>query len=103
MPYLINEYTTYIYPAKLHECLATGKLTVATALPELAAFRGVVTVAEDHDHFVSGVVRALQEDGERLRHHRQEVAKANSWEARYQLITEKILQRLEEMADRGRG
>ena len=105
IPYLINEYTTYIYPAKLHECLATGKPTVATALPELAAFRDVVTVAEDHDQFVQGVVRALQKDEEGLRHRRLEVARANSWEARYQLITEKILQRLAETADcsRGRG
>jgi glycosyltransferase involved in cell wall biosynthesis len=96
MPYLINEYTTYIYPAKLHECLATGKPTVATALPELDAFRDVITVAEDHNQFVQGVVRALQEDEGILRHRRLEVARANSWEARYQLITEKILQRLAE-------
>lgn len=105
MPYLINEYTTYIYPAKLHECLATGKPTVATALPELVAFRDVVTVAEDRDQFAQGVVRALQEDRESLRHRRLEVARANSWEARYQLITEQIHQRLAETAgwSRGRG
>ncbi len=99
MPYLINEYTTCIYPAKLHECLATGKPTVATALPELAAFRDVITVAGNRDQFVRGVVRALQEDGEGLRRRRLEVARANSWEARYQLITGKILQRLAETAD----
>jgi glycosyltransferase involved in cell wall biosynthesis len=98
IPYLINEYTTYIYPAKLHECLATGKPTVATALPELSAFRDVVTVAEDRDQFVQGVVRALQEDDESLCHRRLEVARANSWEARYQLITERIRQRLAETA-----
>lgn len=98
IPYLINEYTSYVYPAKLHECLATGKPTVATDLPELAAFRDVVTVAEDRDQFVQGVVRALQEDEEGLRRRRLEVARANSWEARYQLITEKILQRLAETA-----
>jgi glycosyltransferase involved in cell wall biosynthesis len=105
MPYLINDYTTYIYPAKLHECLATGKPTVATALPELAAFRDVVTVAEDRGQFVQGVVRALQEreDEESPRHRRLDVARANSWEARYQLITEKILQRLAETAGRSRG
>jgi len=102
MPYLINEYTTYIYPAKLHECLATGKPTVATALPELAAFRDVVTVAEDRDQFVRGIVRALREEEESLRHRRLEVARANSWEARYQLITEKILQRLAETAGSNR-
>lgn len=96
IPYVINEYTSYVYPAKLHECLATGKPTVATALPELAAFRDVVTVAEDRDQFVQGVVQALQEDGEGLRRRRLEVARANSWEARYQLITEKILERLAE-------
>lgn len=94
MPYLINEYTTYIYPAKLHECMATGKSTVATALPELVAFRDVVTVAEDRDRFVQGIVCALEEDDQNLRSRRLEVARASSWETRYQLITELILQRL---------
>jgi len=98
MPYLVNEYTTYIYPAKLHECLATGKPTVATDLPELAPFREVIEITEGKDHFVRGVASGLAENDVRIRCRRLEVARANSWEARYRQITETILQRLTERA-----
>lgn len=94
IPYLVNEFTSYIYPAKLHECLATGKPTVATALPELISFQDVITVAHDQGAFVRGVARGLEEDDVSLHTRRVETARENSWEARYRRITREIQGRL---------
>ena len=33
LPYVLDDFTSRIYPAKIHECLALGLPVVATALP----------------------------------------------------------------------
>ncbi len=103
IPYVINQYTKYIYPSKVFECLAVGKPTVATPLPELRGLDGLIRLTDSPDAFVAAVEAALAEDDPELITRRWRVARANTWEARYQLITEKIHQRLAETAGRSRG
>ncbi len=98
IPYVINQYTKYIYPSKVFECLAIGKPTVATPLPELQGLDGLIRLTDNPDAFVAAVEAALTEDDHELVARRWRVARANTWEARYRLITQKILQRLAETA-----
>jgi len=95
MPYQVNDYTRAIYPAKLHECLATGKPLVTTDLPELRPFRHVVRIAADADEFLRYVSEALAEDSPGLRVRRRRVAEANSWQSRYEIIVGKLVECLE--------
>lgn len=96
IPYLINEFTRHIYPGKTYECLASGKPVVATNLPELRSLSDVVGIAEDKEQFAELVSQAMLEDTLDLRQRRIEIAKDNSWAARYQLISEKVAERLRE-------
>lgn len=95
MPYQLNDYTTAIYPAKLHECLAMGKPLVATDLPEIRSFDHVVRIAADGDEFLQHVLEALAEDSEALRAQRRRVAEANSWRSRYEVLAERLGECLE--------
>jgi glycosyltransferase involved in cell wall biosynthesis len=82
IPYVINDYTRNIYPNKVFECLAVGKPTVATPLPELQSLAGLLRVAAPGDMFVAAVEAALSET-ESHAARRQAVASANTWAARY--------------------
>lgn len=94
IPYLINKFTRHIYPAKIYECLASGKPVVVTDLPELRGLSGVIRIASDKKQFTELVSRAMLEDTLDLRQRRIEIAKQNSWAARYRLISEKVAQKL---------
>jgi len=95
MPYELNDYTRAIYPAKLHECLAMGKPLVSTDLPEIRPFCHVVRIAVDGDQFLQYVSEALAGDSEALRAQRREIAEANSWQSRYEVIADELVECLE--------
>ena len=86
LPYVLDEFTRGIYPAKIFECLALGKPVVATRLPALEEFEGVVRLAAGFDQFDAALQDAVAEDRPDLQAQRVERARANSWEARYQEI-----------------
>ena len=56
MPYKINEHTTYVYPLKVYEYLATGRAVVSTPLPAIADLTPDVEFVHDAD----GLVRLLE-------------------------------------------
>ena len=86
IPYVVNQYTKYIYPNKVFECLAVGKPTVATPLPELLGFDGLIRLAEAPDAFLAAVEAALAEDDPKLVMRRQGTARANTWGVRYHQV-----------------
>lgn len=86
IPYLVNQYTKSIYPNKVFECLAVGKPTVATPLPELLSFDSLIRLAEAPDAFLAAVEAALAEDDHKLVMRRRGVAQVNTWEVRYHQI-----------------
>lgn len=59
--YVMDGYTRYIYPLKLHEYLAAGRPVVATHIPALEEFRDVVYIASSADEWVASIERALAE------------------------------------------
>lgn len=83
IPFILNDLTVATDPIKVYEYLASGKPVVATALPELAPYSGMVYIAESHDRFVAMVLDALLEDqNEPIRQQRIEFAQKNSWSDR---------------------
>lgn len=82
MCYVINGWTYYGDPSKMHEYLATGKPTVGTGLPSILEYRHVVDIAATHDEWIGAVARCLAESGDDLAARRVEVARQNSYAAR---------------------
>lgn len=80
IPYLLNAFTRSIMPLKLVEYLATGRPTVATALPAAQELRDVIRVAETIEDFEKHVCEALSEDGS-LAPRRLERAAQYDWDA----------------------
>jgi glycosyltransferase involved in cell wall biosynthesis len=83
LPYRINALTRAISPAKTYECLATGKPVVAAPLAAMQDLAGHVYLAGRPEDYV----RALQNLGDvetegRMRA-RIELARENSWDARF--------------------
>jgi glycosyltransferase involved in cell wall biosynthesis len=84
IPYRVDELSRNVSPSKTYECLATGKPVVATPLPAMVDLGEHVYLAESPEEFVK-VLRNLPrtETEERVRA-RIEVARRNSWEARFE-------------------
>jgi glycosyltransferase involved in cell wall biosynthesis len=90
IPYKINAFSKGIFPAKTYECLATGKPVVATPLPDLANLSEHLYLAEGAEEFVRTLLRIPDLETPEKVHARIEVARENSWEARFNTF-ERIL------------
>jgi glycosyltransferase involved in cell wall biosynthesis len=90
LPYRMNGLTRSISPAKIYECLATGKPVVAAPLPALEELARHVYLAEVPQDYVE-VLRNLESlETEERRRARIELARENSWEARFEKIEEAL-------------
>lgn len=82
MPYLVDGYTRYIYPIKLHEYLATGRPTMGTPIPALVEFAGPVRLADGPEEWSAAIDDLLaptaSAPGSVAR--RQEVAREHDWD-----------------------
>jgi glycosyltransferase involved in cell wall biosynthesis len=94
IPYRINALTLGISPAKIYECLATGTPVLATPLPELERLGGHVYVAEGVEGFAEVLQRLPQLESEEKARARIELARENSWEARFAAIEKEIWRKL---------
>ncbi len=94
IPYTITSFSKGTFPAKTYECLATGKPVVATPLPDLKRLGGHVYLGDGAEEFV-GILRRLHESEtpERVRA-RVELARENSWEARFARFEEILWENL---------
>lgn len=82
MCYLVNDWTYYGYPLKMHEYLACGKPTVAADLPAIREFSSVIPIAREPSEWVSAVDAALTGRDGISADARQQTARANSWAKR---------------------
>jgi len=66
MPFALNEATEFINPTKALEYMASGRLIVSSAVPDVVRnFGSIVRIAGDHDEFISLCRRSLaQPDSE---------------------------------------
>jgi glycosyltransferase involved in cell wall biosynthesis len=94
IPYKIGTFTKGTFPAKIFECFATGKPTVATPLPDLARFGERLYLAKDAGEFVD-TLRGLPEiETEEKVRARIKFARANSWQVRFATLEETICRKL---------
>ena len=94
IPYKITAFTKGTFPAKTFECLATGKPTVATPLPDLVALSEHVYLAEKSGEFVEILRRMPDLETPEKVQARIEVARENSWERRLKKFEEILWQNL---------
>lgn len=91
LPYALNEYTRAVMPAKIYECLATGRPIVAAPLPELVAdFSAHLHFAAQPDEWARVVEHGLAVHSADARAAQIALARANTWENRYTRIRELI-------------
>jgi glycosyltransferase involved in cell wall biosynthesis len=93
LPYRVNDLTRSISPAKIYECLATGKPVVAAPLPAIEDLGEHVYLARAPEEYVE-VLRDLErlETPQKARR-RMERARENSWESRFAQIEGAIARR----------
>ena len=87
LPFVLNTYTQAVLPAKIYECLATGRPVVAAPLPELVAdFASHLHFAQSPGEWVQQIERALREDSKGASAARVVLARENSWAQRYERV-----------------
>jgi glycosyltransferase involved in cell wall biosynthesis len=59
MPYVLNDYTKYIYPLKLQEYLASGRPVVGSPIRSLQEFAHVLTLARTTDEWLQALRDSL--------------------------------------------
>jgi glycosyltransferase involved in cell wall biosynthesis len=89
MPFALNDATEYINPTKALEYMATGRMVVSSAVPDVVRnFGAVVRVAKNHDDFIAHCRKAIEApESDRIRQGLR-MAEENTWE--------RIVGRLEE-------
>lgn len=98
MCYLVNDWTYYGYPLKMHEYLACGKPTVSADLPAVREFSEVVVIPADYTGWCRAIEQLLIEGHQPGKiAKRLAVAHANSWSERINkmisLVKMKLAQR----------
>ena len=98
IPYVVDDFTSNISPAKLNEYMALGKQVVSTALAEVRRFNeahgAVVRIGATREEFIDQVQGALESDTRTQRDERRSVAERNSWERRVEAMSRLIDARL---------
>lgn len=81
LPYVLDGYTKYIYPLKLHEYLAAGRPVVATPIRSLEQHADVITLARTADEWSAAlaaiIARGPDAEAERRR---RAVAREHDWD-----------------------
>lgn len=80
--YRMLRWTIAGYPLKMLEYLACGLPVVASDLPAVRQFEGVIAISKSADEWEAAIAAALAGQGRGAPADRQAVARANSWDAR---------------------
>jgi glycosyltransferase involved in cell wall biosynthesis len=81
MPFALNESTEFINPTKALEYMATGRMIVSTAVPDVVRnFGTVVKIARGQEQFVSLCREAVERPEEERVKRGLQMARENTWE-----------------------
>jgi glycosyltransferase involved in cell wall biosynthesis len=96
MPYLMNDYTKYIYPLKLHEYLAAGQPIVSMPLPAVKPFSSYLILAETEEEWSAALTASLAPENSQapVRKARQAVAKEYDWDVLVGRLAKCLIERL---------
>ena len=86
IPFVLNDLTKEVNPVKMYEYLATGIPIVSAAMPEVVRHEDVVNIGRSPEDFLDKIEKAISEDNEELMAKRREIAKANSWADRIEMV-----------------
>jgi len=86
IPFRITPLTRATDPVKIYEYFSQGKPVVATPLPELQRHQPLLVLAADSVSFAAALDEAVRENDPPRREARIEVAKANPWSARGEVL-----------------
>lgn len=59
LPYLRNEFTKGVIPAKLFECIAMNKPIVSMDIPELIPYKEYILLSKNHEEFIKNISNGL--------------------------------------------
>ena len=90
LPYKLNALTSGISPAKIYECLATGRPVVAAPLPAIKELGGHAYLAGKPEDYVETLRRLGELETEEKARQRISLARENSWGARFAQIEGEI-------------
>lgn len=83
LPYRLNPFLMGVIPAKIYECLATGRPVLATPLPSLRALEGLIYIGESPEDWIR-IARGLpRTETEELRRERVAMARKHSAETEF--------------------
>ena len=94
VPYRVDELSRTVSPSKTYECLATGKPVVATPLPAMVDLEEHVYLAKSPEEFVDVLCNLPETETEERVRARIEIARRNSWEARFEQFEEALWSKL---------
>ena len=96
LPYLVNEFTQGVMPAKLFECFATGLPIVGTAIPSLLQYKDLINVASSEEEFLHYLANIEGYEDEEKQAKRIEIARQQRWQTRADCLAEHIERTLAE-------
>lgn len=91
LPHKINNLTLHMNPIKLREYLSAGLPVVSTALPEVACYGYLCTVADSYAEFEQAIQAAIATDTPILRKERSDKMAAETWERKVTQLTTTVM------------
>jgi glycosyltransferase involved in cell wall biosynthesis len=94
--YVVNDYTKFIYPLKMHEYLATGRPVVGSPIRTLQDFTHIIALANGVDEWSRALTAALEPSSlspENV-HARRQVARSFDWGRHAATIARAFCERL---------
>lgn len=92
IPYLPSEFARGIIPAKLFECLATGKPTLVSDLPSFRSYADLVYICESPQDYIRVLRNLHRTETEQKIRARQEVAASMSSQKSFEALLKAILE-----------
>jgi GT2 family glycosyltransferase/glycosyltransferase involved in cell wall biosynthesis len=89
IPFKLTELIKATNPVKFYEYISSGKPVIATKIPELLPYSGLIHLIASPDEFIRAVSQTLRED-ETIKVKRRELAAQHSWEQRVDVMQEGI-------------
>jgi len=96
IPFRTNELTVRANPLKLREYLAAGLPVVATPLPEMARYDGLVYLADGRDAYIAQIEAALRERTETSAQRRVDAMQPEGWNTQVAEISVLVSRHLEQ-------